>query len=161
MTWNAMTPDELCDVVDFWAAAPWPLSEDETQQLAVDRFGWTVEVDKGKSYLMNTVSNFTIPDVMTIAYKDILNYVSLRISDTIRPVTEESAAFLNDAFTAIVREGEKRWGTPSLRDFEDTTAARWDLDGGSRIEITQLPMGLTAKFETPQGAAVERKLGDR
>lgn len=161
MSWKVMPAAEACDLMDFWVAAPWPLSQEEVQRLGVERFGWTVEVDNGKSYLFNRVSDFTIPDVMTIAYKDVVNYLTLRLSDTIKPATPESTAFLNDAFTLMVREGESRWGTATLRDIEGTTAARWDVTGGARIQFSFRPAGITAKFETPQGVAVERKAGGR
>lgn len=51
-----MTPVEVCDLMDFWEAAPWPLTCDQAQQLAVDGLGWTIELEDGISYLMNTVS---------------------------------------------------------------------------------------------------------
>ena len=161
MTWKSMPAAEVCDVMDFWIAAPWPLSEAETQQRAVERFGWTTEVENGRSYLMNTVSNFTFPDVMTIEVKNVMRAMSLDTSDSIRDITPESTDFLNDAFTLMVREGQARWGKPTLQNFKDTPSARWNVDGGARVTFRFNPKGLSATFETPQGAEIERKLGDR
>ncbi|PCE16292.1 hypothetical protein AUC47_00080 [Microbacterium sp. SZ1] len=153
-----MTPSEACDLMDFWAAAPWPLTRDEVLRLAVDRFGWTIEEEDGTAYLMNTVSNFTIPDVSTIG-EDPLSYLTLRISDVIREVTPESTAFLGDAFTLAVREGERRWGTASLRDVKGTTIASWTTDSGGQISFSSAPKSLAARFETPQGVALDQRLG--
>ncbi|MFJ6537876.1 DUF6301 family protein [Paenarthrobacter sp. NPDC091711] len=160
MTWKSMPPAEVCDIMDFWIAAPWPMPEAEAQQRAVERFGWTIEVDNDTPYLMNTVSNFTTADVMTVDVKNVMRELSLDTSDTIRDVTPESTAFLSDSFTLMVREGEAKWGKPALRDFEKAKTARWNVDGGARVTFNFSPRGLSARFETPQGAEVERKLGD-
>ncbi|SEC22194.1 DUF6301 family protein [Microbacterium hydrocarbonoxydans] len=161
MSWKVMTPAEVCDLMDFWIAAPWPLTQEETQKLAVERFGWTIEVENGTPYLMNTVSNFTFTDVMTTDSRGRMMHLTLDISDTIREVTEESTAFLGDAFTLMVREGSSRWGDPKNLKVKDTVSARWDVEGGARVTFNFAPKGLSARFETPQGAEVERKLGDR
>ncbi|WP_024818120.1 DUF6301 family protein [Arthrobacter sp. 31Y] len=160
MTWKSMPPAEVCDIMDFWIAAPWPLTEAEAQRRAVERFGWTIDDENGSSYLMNTVSNFTTADVMTIAYKNVMRELSFDTSDTIRDITPESTDFLNDAFTLMVREGEAKWGKPALRDSEKAKTARWNVHGGARVTFGFLPRGLSARFETPHGAEVERKLGD-
>lgn len=161
MTWKSMPPAEVCDIMDFWIAAPWPLSEDEAQQRAVERFGWTIDVEDGTPYLMNTVSNFNTPDVMTIAHKDVMMDLTLDASDAIREVTPESTAFLGDAFTLMVREGEARWGKPKLEYFEEIAAARWNADSGAIVTFRFLPKGVTARFDTPEGAELERRAGGR
>jgi len=43
-----MTPIEVWAIVDFWAGLPWPMSRAEAQQRAVDRLGWTIEVEDGR-----------------------------------------------------------------------------------------------------------------
>ncbi|RDI24455.1 hypothetical protein DFR72_10935 [Lentzea flaviverrucosa] len=156
-----MTPAEACDLVDFWDAAPWPLTRDQAQQLAVDGLGWTTEVEDGVSYLMNTVSGFTVPDVSTIGSRGDLSYLSLDLADTIREVTRESRRFLGDAFALVVREAEIRWGTPVMRDSEQTTSATWDTASGGRISFRLAPRSLSAMFETPQGVELDRKTGHR
>ncbi|MFB4351371.1 DUF6301 family protein [Microbacterium sp. CR_7] len=158
MSWKVMPAAEVCDLMDFWAAAPWPLSRDEVLRLAVDRFGWTIDEEDGTSYLMNTVSNFTVPDVSTIG-ENPLSYLTLRISDVIRDVSPESTAFLGDSFTLAVREGERRWGTASLRDVKGTTIASWSSASGGRISFSRAPKSLAARFETPQGVALDQRLG--
>ncbi|WP_144876507.1 DUF6301 family protein [Microbacterium sp. 1.5R] len=159
MSWNAMTPAEACDLMDFWAGLPWPLTRDEAQQRAVEHLGWTTEVEDGKSYLINTVSGFTVPDVSTIGARRHLNYVSLHLSDeTTTPSAEETAA-MGDAFTLVVREGTARWGEPTQRESAGTTSAIWDVAGGARVSISLSPSGIRGMFETPQGVEVERKLG--
>ncbi|EWC61082.1 hypothetical protein UO65_3653 [Actinokineospora spheciospongiae] len=150
MTWKAMAPAEVCDLVDFWDAAPWPLTRDQVQQRAVERFGWTTEVEDGTSYLMNTVSGFTVPDVSTIGSKGDLSYLKLNVADTIREVTPGSRRFLGDAFALAVREGEGRWGVPTLRDGEGTTSADWDTASGGRISFNLTARSLSAVFHTPQ-----------
>lgn len=157
MTWKSMPPAEVCDTMDFWITSPWPLSEDEVQQRAVEHFGWTIEVENDTPYLMNTVSNFTLPDVMTVHSKGVMMQIELDTTDNIREVTPESTAFLNDAFTLMVREGQARWGKPTVKRRGVGTAARWDVDGGARVSFHFLPRGVSAKYETPQGAELDRK----
>ncbi|MFJ7214960.1 DUF6301 family protein [Amycolatopsis sp. NPDC098790] len=161
MSWKAMTPVEVCDLMEFWEVAPWPLTREQVHQLAVEWFGWTIEVEDGVSYLMNTVSGFTFADVMTIGSKGDLSYVKLDVSDTIREVTAASRRFLGDAFALVVREAETRWGAPAMRDFEGTSSATWDTASGARISFDNALKGLGAKFETPQGVELDRKAGHR
>ena len=156
-----MVPAEACDLMDFWEAASWPLTRDEVQQQAVEWLGWTIEVENGTSYLMNRESGFTVPDVMTIGSRGDLSYVKFHVADTIREVTPASRAFLGDAFTLVVREGETRWGAPVMRDFEGTTSATWDTASGGRISFSLGQRGLSAMFETPQGVELDRKVGHR
>ena len=160
VTWKAMSPAEVCDLMDFWAAADWPLCEDEVQSLAVERFGWTIEVEDGVSYLMNTVSGFTIPDVSTIGSKGPLSYINLRLSDVIRRITPESTEFLGDNFALMVREGQQRWGNPTMRKPDGAESASWNLHSGARITLNCNPKSLSAMFQTPQGVELDRKLGD-
>ena len=145
MTWKSMPPAELCDIIDFWITAPWPMSQDEAQKRAVDRFGWTIEVENDTHYLMNTVSNFTTADVMTIDYKNVMMDLSFDTSDTIRDVTPESTDFLSDVHTLMVREGVA------------TTTAQWNVEDGARVSFSFLPRGLTARYETPQGVELDRR----
>jgi hypothetical protein len=161
VNWKAMTADEACDLVDFWESEPWPLTRDEVQQRAVEWFGWTIEVENGTSYLMNTVSGFTVPDVTTIGSRGDLSCVELDVADTIREVTRESRRFLGDAFALVVREGEKRWGAPGMRDSERASSATWDTASGAEISFSLSRRGLRAVFRTPQGVELDRKAGDR
>ncbi|ASN21629.1 DUF6301 family protein [Arthrobacter sp. YN] len=154
-----MTPAEVCDLMDFWAAADWPLTKDEVQRLAVERFDWSIEVEDGTPYLMNHVSGFTIPDVSTIGARKHLHYLRLDTSDELKQVTPEFTAFLGDNFTLMVREGEGRWGKPTMRNFEGTDSAEWDRPSGGRIVFNLSSHVLSAMFQTPQGVELDRKLG--
>lgn len=159
MSWKVMTPVEVCDLMEFWNGATWPLTREEVQRLATERFGWTIEVEDDVPYLMNTVSGFTIPDVSTIGSEGALSYLSLRVSDVIREVTAESTAFLGDNFALMVREGEARWGRPTMGSVKETSSASWDTPTGARIIFSMAPKSLSAMFLTPQGAELDRKSG--
>ncbi|MGI5498956.1 DUF6301 family protein [Lentzea sp. CA-135723] len=161
MTWKAMTPTEACDLVDFWVAAPWPLTRDQVLRLAVDRFGWTIEVDDGVPYLMNAVSGFTTPDVSAIGSRGDLSYLGLHVADTIREVTSGSRRFLGDAFALMVREGESRWGVPVMSDREGASCAGWNTASGGKISFSLAPKSLRARVDTPQGVALDRRAGRR
>lgn len=154
-----MTAAEACDLVEFWEIAPWPLTRDQVQQLAVEWLGWTIEIDDGVPYLMNTVSAFTVPDVSTIGSRGDLSYLGFDLADTIREVTPESRRFLGDAFALAVREGESRWGAPAMRDFKGTSSASWDTASGGRISFSLALRGLGAMFQTPQGVELDRRAG--
>ncbi|WP_314325722.1 DUF6301 family protein [Paenarthrobacter ilicis] len=158
-TWKAMPPAEVCDLMGFWDAAEWPLTQDEVQRLAVERFGWSIEVEDGTPYLMNHVSGFTIPDVSTIGSKGDLSYISLRISDVIRQITPESTGFLGDNFALVVRVGQQRWGSPHIRKFEGGESASWLQPSGARITVNLYPKSLSAMFHTPQGVELDRNSG--
>ncbi|MEU7479770.1 DUF6301 family protein [Lentzea sp. NPDC042327] len=157
MSWKAMTPVEACDLMDFWEAAPWPLTRDQVQEW----FGWTIEVDGGVPYLMNTVSGFTTPDVSTIGSRGDLSYLQLDVADTIREVTPASRRFLGDAYALMVREGETRWGAPAMCDFKGTSSATWTTPSGGSMSFRLDLRGLRAMFETPQGVALDRRAGHR
>lgn len=159
MTWKAMTPAEACDLMDFWAGVAWPLTRDEVQRLAVERFGWTIEVEDGTPYLMNTVSGFTVPDVSTIGARKQLAHLRLDLADEAPKDSAQDAERLSDAFTLFVREGASRWGDPALREREGTKTASWDAPNGGRISFSASDRTLSGMFETPHGVAVERKLG--
>ncbi|GHH42951.1 DUF6301 family protein [Lentzea cavernae] len=161
MSWKAMTPVEACDLMAFWEAAPWPLTRDQVQQRAVERLGWTIEIEDGVSYLMNSVSGFTAQDVSTIGSRGDLSYLHLDLADKIREVTAESRRFLGDAFTLNVREAEGRWGVPAMRDAESATSATWNTPSGGRISFSLAPKSLVATFETPQGVELDRRAGHR
>ncbi|MEU4807215.1 DUF6301 family protein [Actinosynnema sp. NPDC023587] len=156
-----MTPVEACDLMEFWEVEAWPLTRDRVHQLAVEWLGWTIEIENGTSYLMNTVSGFTVPDVMTISTKSDLSYLRLDVADRIREVTPGSRRFLGDAFALMVREAEARWGVPTMRDFEETTSAHWVTASGGRISFNLTYRSLRAMFETPQGFKLDRKAGYR
>lgn len=158
-SWKAMTPSELCDLADFWATQPWPLSRDQVHRTAVEHLGWTTEVDDGTSYLVNTVSALTVPDVSTIGSRGDLSHLSLRVSDVIRPVTPESTAFLGDTFALMVRAREAGWGAPTMRRRDDSTSAAWDLASGARVSFTCTARGLSLMFQTPQGVELDRGAG--
>jgi hypothetical protein len=155
-TWKAMPPAEVCDLMDFWGAAAWPLTQEQVQRLAVERFGWSIEVEDGTPYLMNHVSGFTIPDVSTIGSKGDLSYISLRISDVIRQITPESTEFLGDNFALLVREGQQRWGKAAMRTSDGADSASWNLPSGARITVNLNPKSLSAMFHTPQGVGLDR-----
>ncbi|MEV4736362.1 MULTISPECIES: DUF6301 family protein [unclassified Microbacterium] len=158
MTWKAMTPTEVCDLMDFWAAAPWPLTRDEVLRLAVDRFAWTIEEEDGTSYLMNTVSNFTVPDVSTIGARTQLNYLSLDLADEATEEDPTSQDILRDAFAHIVREGTTRWGEPAQRQKDGTRFASWERSGG-RVTISASDVTLSGMFQTPRGVEIDRDSG--
>ncbi|MCD4853449.1 DUF6301 family protein [Arthrobacter sp. AK01] len=160
VTWKSMSPAEVCDLMDFWAAAAWPLTRDEVQRLAVERYGWSIEVEDDVPYLMNTVSGFTIPDVSTIGSEGALSYISLRISDVIRRITPESTEFLGDNFALMVREGTERWGKQLMRASAGSESASWCLSSGARISLNCHPKSLSAMFQTPQGVELDRKSGN-
>jgi len=157
--WKALSPAEVCDLMDFWAAQPWPQTRDEVHRSAVEQLGWTVEVEDRTPYLINTVSGLTVPDVSTIGSRGDLSHLSLRTSDVVRPVTAESTAFLGDTFALQVRAREVAWGAPTMRRREDSTSATWDLASGARVSFTCAARSLSAMFQTPQGVALDQRAG--
>lgn len=161
MAWKAMTPAEVCDFMDFWAAQSWPMRREEVHRLAVERFGWSTEVEKGREYLMNSASGLTIPDVATIHSKGDLLYLSLSVTDVVRDGSDEGAAFIGDAFAHLVREGESRWGAPRQKTAHGNRYVRWDVAGGSRIEFSMSDESVSAEFDTPQRVERDRALGAR
>lgn len=157
--WQSMPPREVADLLDFWAQATWPLSREEVHAMAVERFGWTTELDRGTEYLMNTVSGFTTPDVSTIGAKNALVDLGLDLSDTVREITVESTALIDAAFEAMVEEIERRWGPAVTRRDKGTTTATWTVTSGARLSLNRNDRGLSTFIQTPQGIALDKASG--
>ncbi|MEV0676007.1 DUF6301 family protein [Actinosynnema sp. NPDC050436] len=158
MQWKAMTPAEVWEVVEFWAGGPWPVTRDEAQRRAVDRFGWAIEVENGKEYLVNPVSGISPSDVSVVGHGTVSS-VNFWIADLIREESARSRAFLGDTAVLAVREGVTRWGRPSLRRAPARTDATWDLPGGCRVTITLASKSTRVHVHTPQGIRAEREEG--
>ncbi|MFD5598604.1 DUF6301 family protein [Leucobacter sp. NPDC058333] len=158
MNWKAMAPADVCDIIDFWIGEAWPMSKGDAQQRAVQRFGWITEDENQETYLVNSVSSLSNADVMMIELKDQLMDCGLDVTDTIRDVTDNSLAFLGDAFTLIVREGKSRWGVPQLQDDGEVATARWEVTQTARVTVTRALRGVSVTYDTPQGAALARKM---
>lgn len=151
MSWMAMAPADVCNVMDFWIRQTWPLTRDEVHQLAVRHLGWTTEIEDGKEYLLDASSGLSNSHVSTITGgHDNLSYLQFRVTDVIGDRSADSTALVSDAFTLIVREGTSRWGKPKLKRTDRGQLAGWDVEGGARVEFKQGPMAARAQFITPQ-----------
>lgn len=62
-TWKSIPAAEACDLLDFWANAPWPMDMDQAHQYAAQLR--TVEEEDGEHFLVNEVSGLTSTDVDT------------------------------------------------------------------------------------------------
>ncbi|MGO2933042.1 DUF6301 family protein [Microbacterium sp.] len=154
---KVMPPAEVFDVLDFAIGLDWPLSRDEVQKLAAERFGWTIETEDGKNYLVNTVAALTHSDVRTIDVKGQVYSSNFRVTDTTPPPTPESTAFLSDQFALLVREGVRRWGKQTMNHGQDATRASWHVPGDGRVSFSLLERSVSAFFRTPQGVESDRK----
>ncbi len=142
-----MTPAEVWEIVDFWAGLPWPMARADAQRRAVDRLGWTIEVEDGLGYLVNPA--FTPPEV-SMSGIDTVSFVRFPIADAVEEETPETRAFLGDNFTLTVREGAARLGRPSIRRVRGQTDAIWDL-GPARVCVTLSRWLVAVRFRTPEG----------
>jgi hypothetical protein len=156
MTWNVMSTERFFDVLEFWIRAPWPMGESDAEVLAAD-LGWVVGDDKS---WVNPVDGLTQQGVRAVGSNVDLETVSFWVTDVVPPGTPEADAFLNDHFTVLVREAKKRWGRPKLTRAATSQRAQWELSGGGRVNITRLNRSVTARFTTPQFAAILRGLGE-
>ena len=59
------------------------MRKDSTRRRRATRFEWTIEVEDGTSYLMSTVSGFTVTDVMMIDLEDVMMDLSLDVNSAI------------------------------------------------------------------------------
>lgn len=157
MTWKVMPPAEVCDVMDFLTGLDWPLSRDEVQKLASERFGWTIESERGKQYLVNTVTGLSEQDVSIVDVDGQVHSVDFWVTDTTPPPTPESIAFLGDQFALLVREGESRWGQRAMDGDDYGTGASWNVPGDGRVSFSLLKRVVTATFSTPQGVNLDKK----
>jgi len=142
-----MTPAEVWEIVDFWAGLPWPMSRADAQRRAVDRLGWTIEVEDGLGYLTNP--DITPPEV-SMSGIDTVSFVRFPIADKVEEETPETRAYLGDLFTLTVREGAARLGRPSIRRVRGQTDATWDL-GPARVSVTLSRWLVALRFLTPEG----------
>lgn len=144
-----MTPVEVWEIVDFWAGVPWPVTRAEAHLLAIDRFGWEVEVENGREYLVNSVAGLTPPDVSTVDAETLMS-LDFWIADMIREESAQSRALLGDLFTLTVREGVSRHGRPSLERVRSGTDATWSLAGNCQVTVSLATKSTRVEFHTPQ-----------
>ncbi|MFT4009561.1 MAG: DUF6301 family protein [Nocardioidaceae bacterium] len=157
MTWKAMDPPRACDLLEFWINATWPMTRAEVGALAVAELGWTIDAEGS---LGNPVDGLSQPGVRTGVTPDgHLATLSFWVSDVVNDPSADAVAFLDDQFTLVVREGQRRWGKPKLRSGRNRSA-QWDLPGGGRVSVARLSSSVTATFTTPSYAQVLRKLGE-
>ncbi|MGV2985947.1 DUF6301 family protein [Microbacterium sp. AGC85] len=156
MAWKVMPPVDVCDVMDFFIALEWPLSRGEVQKTASERLGWTIEVENGVSYLVNSVTGLNHPDVRTPDIEGRVYSMDFWVTDSTPSPTPESTAFLGDHFTVLVREGSSRRGERALKRGEHATSASWEVPGGGTVRFNLLERAVTASFRTPQGVESDR-----
>ncbi|MFT3888485.1 MAG: DUF6301 family protein [Arachnia sp.] len=158
MTWKVLSPDEVCDFLEFWRTQSWPMSAAAVRALGAREFGWTLEVEDDQEYAMAYGHGLTIPDVTTSSVGEDASNIGLWVSDVIREVTPESTAFLGDNFAVMVREATSRWGKPSIRRGE-WQRATWQNDGWGKINLSLSDKAIVADFYTPQSVEADRRAG--
>ncbi len=158
-TWKTMPTTRACDMLDFWAAAPWPMNTEQTVSYAA-QLGWTSEEEDGEIFIVNSVDNFnnSYIDASTMPSGEIASMV-FYLTDTVRgDINDEATAFLRDYYTLFRREAIARWGESRK---SDDTITEWDLgDDAGYIYLTCNPRSVTISFDTPQYAKVLRELGE-
>lgn len=159
MTWKAIPAEEVCDLLDFWRTAAWPMTTEATNEHAA-ALGWTVE---DEDFLVNGVSGLSLTDVNTSTMPSgELAALNFWTTDVIREEGPPVTDFLDDQFALQVRAGTQRWGKPDLKRTKDGgRTAEWDfVDAGGRITLMRLDSSIVADFTTPQYADVLRGLGE-
>ena len=158
-TWKSIPPTQVCDWIEFWMNAPWPMDEKQTAEYAA-RLGWTAEEDEGEIYLTDAVSGLSMPEATLVTMPSgETGSIGFRLTDVIRDITDESTEFLNDQFTLTYREAEARWGAGKQETVEGEPSATWDSDKG-RVTLMALKRSVMVNFDTPQYAEVLRGLGE-
>lgn len=160
--WKTMPAAKACDILNFWASAPWPMSMDETHRYAA-QLGWTIEEEDGEDFLVDNTGGFTMTDVSTsVMPSGDMALVSFYLADVIRDITSEATAFLDDHFTLYYREMAARWGVGTQSTLRSGgRIAKWELGADKgRITLLRNAKSITANFDTPQYAKVLRDLGE-
>ncbi|MFC5286605.1 DUF6301 family protein [Actinokineospora guangxiensis] len=142
-----MSPAEVWQTVDFWAAIPWPVSRADAQRMAVERLGWAIEVEDGLGFLVNPAFS---PPAVSMSGIDTVSSVRFRIADAVAGETQATRALLGDLFTMTVREGASRLGRPSLRRDRGHTDATWEM-GQAEVTVTLSARSVAVRFLTPEG----------
>ena len=160
-TWKSIPPTQVCDWIEFWINAPWPMDEKETAEYAA-QLGWTAEEDEGEIYLTDAVSGLSMDDVATATMPSgEIGSIGFRLTDVIRDITDESTDFLNDQFTLIYREAQARWGKAKQETTESGGGrATWDWEDKARVTLTRLNRSVSVNIDTPSYAKVLRQLGE-
>ena len=159
MTWKAMKPERVGDLLQFWIDAHWPMTRAETDALAAAELDWIVDAEGD---VTNPIDGLSQQAVLTSVTPDgQLATLSFWVSDVVKDPGADAITFLDDQFTLAVREGERRWGKPKLRSRRNGNAsAQWDLSGGGRVGVSRLRSSVTVEVTTPQYARVLRQLGE-
>jgi hypothetical protein len=155
MTWRAISAERACSMIDFWIAAPWPISGEQVRALAPD-LGWTVDADGTPRNIQDGLSQ---PAVITGEAKGMFASLSFWVTDVVKGDDPAGTDFLDDQFALLVREGSSRWGKAKLTRGRSKNA-RWELTGGGRVDASRLKSSVTLEFITPQYADVLRDLGE-
>lgn len=155
MTWRAISAERACSMIDFWIAAPWPMSGEQVRALAPG-LGWTVDAE---GVPINTVDALSQPAVITGEARGIFTTLKFWVTDVVKGDDLAGPAFLTDQFALLVREGSRRWGRAKLTRGR-SEHAEWELAGGGRVDASKSKASVTIQFITPQYAQVLRELGE-
>ncbi len=162
MTWRAIDPGRVGDIMTVWDAAPWPMTKPETLEYGVNTFHWQIGIEEERPFLRNTVDDVPNERVSVIGGDDRpTTQISFGVTDIIREITDESLTWLRDQLTLLIREGTTRWGKPKLITLKSgNRVAKWDLPGGARIAFSETQHAASVDFYPPDYADVLRQLGE-
>ncbi len=76
-----------------------------------------------------------------------------------RGMSEQSRAFLGDAFALMVAEGARRWGAPEMSQTDKQQKATWMNPDGSRTELVFSGRLCLAQYSTAAYMAAEHLHG--
>lgn len=146
--------DQALDQLDFWLAAPWPMSEEAAGEMA-SALGWTIEGE----WIYARCNDVPFQTVLGLSKRDSeVTAFSFSLTGDVEQDDGEAMDALKDAFSEYVAGGRSRWGKPAMKRGA-VPAARWDLGerGGIRIHHTT---AVVATYVTPNDLTALKVMND-
>lgn len=153
-TLTAVPVDQALDQLEFWLAAPWPMSEEEAGEMA-SALGWTIEGE----WVYARCNDVPFQTVLGISKRDSeVTAFSFSLTGDVEQDDREAMDALKDAFSEYVAAGRSRWGKPAMKRGAVPTA-RWDFGerGGIRMHYTT---AVVATYVTPNDLKALKVMND-
>ena len=154
MTWNAITPERMIELVQYLINQDWPLDSDGVAAAMAGQ-GWEKDADG----LYEADLPLNMPNLMETGSESEygLNTVSWNLTDVVREGSVERDAFMNDAFVGFVKTASALWGKPKRMRYKEFVAAQWDIADGCRVRVSNRHSAVSVYINSPSYAQVLRR----
>ncbi|MDO5092171.1 MAG: DUF6301 family protein [Propionibacteriaceae bacterium] len=159
MTWNALTPERVVELVQYWISQDWPLTSDKVPA-AMAGVGWVMGEDGRWQADSVPLARQNLSAVAGYEEKG-LDHISWNVTDVVREGSVERDGFMNDAYAGYVKAFGKLWGKPRRLRRKEFVASHWDVSNGCRVKVMNRHSAVSVYINSPRYAQVLRNLERR